>query len=95
MKVLPKIHGPRRKLEKPLQALLAWALRPDDPSEGWTQLKPRLDQETKQWTTWQGDLETEGQDTFVGESGFTYRRTAGKALRMLRSLHTTGFASFA
>lgn len=95
MKVLPKLHGPRRKLEKPLQALLAWALQPDNPDEGWTKLKPRLDDETKKWTKWQESLEAEGLEPILKELGFAYRRTARKALRMLRSLYTTGFASFA
>ena len=95
MKVLPKFHGPRGKLEKPLQALLAWALQPGNPDEGWTKLKPRLDDETKKWTRWQESLETEGLEPFLAELGFAYERTARKALRMLRSLYTTGFASFA
>jgi len=30
MKVLPKFHGPRQKLEKPLREVLRWALRKDD-----------------------------------------------------------------
>ncbi|MFQ6057923.1 MAG: McrB family protein [Anaerolineae bacterium] len=95
MKVLPKLHGPRGKLEKPLQALLAWALQPDNHDEGWTKLKPRLDDETKKWTKWEESLETGGLEPFLAELNFAYPRTARKALRMLRSLYTTGFASFA
>jgi 5-methylcytosine-specific restriction protein B len=32
MKVLPKFHGSRGKLQRPLDALLAWCLDPDAPS---------------------------------------------------------------
>lgn len=31
MKVLPKFHGSRAKLEKPLRAVLAWCLNPEQP----------------------------------------------------------------
>ncbi|MDQ3541360.1 MAG: AAA family ATPase [Chloroflexota bacterium] len=31
MKVLPKFHGSRGKLQRPLEALLAWCLNPDEP----------------------------------------------------------------
>lgn len=95
MKVLPKFHGPRGKLEKPLQVLLAWAFQPGNPGEGWARLKPGLDDETKKWTKWQESLEIEGLEAFLAELNCVYPRSARKALRMLRSLYTTGFASFA
>jgi len=95
MKVLPKFHGPRQKLETPLWQVLNWCLR-DQVSDGsvspqkvWKQItgeekQPSGDDITAQLRDW---------DNIVGK--FRYSNTAKKVLQMLRQLYETGFASFA
>jgi hypothetical protein len=95
MKVLPKFHGPRQKLETPLWQVLNWCLR-DQVSDGsvspqkvWKQItdeekQPSGDDITAQLRDW---------DNIVGK--FRYPNTAKKVLQMLRQLYETGFASFA
>jgi len=92
MKVLPKFHGPRAKLEKPLQTVLAWALDPGNAREA---LRSGLESEMSRWTGQQQELEGEDGEPLLSGHPFTYPLTAKKALRMLRRLYTTGFASFA
>jgi hypothetical protein len=82
MKVLPKFHGSRGKLEPALLTVLAWCMDPDvlndqavtdalDQVEGGNDLKETLSQ-----------------------MSYIYPKTAEKVRRMLWALHTTGFASF-
>lgn len=40
MKVLPKFHGPRARLEKPMRAVLAWAGLPASVDELTTKQQP-------------------------------------------------------
>lgn len=92
MKVLPKFHGPRSKLEQPLRSTLAWTLSPTK-AEG---VRQQVEEQTKDADAClilrrQLDAYLSG-----GESSpFRYANTARKAVRMLQSLHTLGFGSFA
>ncbi|MDQ3328502.1 MAG: hypothetical protein M3506_08280, partial [Chloroflexota bacterium] len=82
MKVLPKFHGSRGKLEAPLCAVLAWCLNPDVPDP--VQIDGALSnvEDANQATAKLAGLE------------YTHRRTATRAVRMLRALYTDGFAAF-
>jgi 5-methylcytosine-specific restriction endonuclease McrBC GTP-binding regulatory subunit McrB len=95
MKVLPKFHGPRQKLEKPLWQVLNWCLKDGvgdgsvSPQKVWKQItgeekQPSGDDIAAQLRDW---------DNIVGK--FRYPNTAKKVLQMLRQLYETGFASFA
>jgi hypothetical protein len=83
MKVLPKFHGPRQKLERPLWLVLKWcAINQEEfnnkkPEEIINLLEDLLKEEVK-----------------LSEK-FKYPRTAIKVLTMLRQLYETGFTSFA
>lgn len=82
MKVLPKFHGSRGKLESPLCAVLAWCLDPDTPQE-----------ETVLDALKQLDI---GDDVAeeLEKLNYRYPFTAERARRMLRLLYTEGFAAF-
>jgi energy-coupling factor transporter ATP-binding protein EcfA2 len=95
MKVLPKFHGPRQKLEKPLWQVLNWCLEEEvsdgsvSPQKVWKQItgeekQPSGDDIAAQLRDW---------NSIVGK--FRYPNTAKKVLQMLRQLYETGFASFA
>jgi 5-methylcytosine-specific restriction enzyme B len=80
MKVLPKFHGSRKKLEEPLRGVLAWCLDPDSPVG----------------QAIEDVLKEDDANIFESLSQLSYKlpKTAERARRMLRSLYTTGFASF-
>jgi predicted RNA-binding protein with PUA-like domain len=82
MKVLPKFHGSRGKLESPLRAVLAWCVDPDAPAEG------AIDDALQQ-------LES-GDDAREALSQLKYEcpAAAERVMRMLRVLYTDGFAAF-
>lgn len=82
MKVLPKFHGSRGKLEGPLHAVLAWCVNPDAPAQD------RLADELRK-------IES-GDDLAETLSQITYRcpATARRAIRLLRALYADGFAAF-
>jgi energy-coupling factor transporter ATP-binding protein EcfA2 len=82
MKVLPKFHGSRGKLEGPLQAVLAWCVNPDAPAQD------MLADELRK-------IES-GDDVAETLSQITYRcpATARRAIRLLRALYADGFAAF-
>ncbi|MCS7185767.1 MAG: hypothetical protein RMK89_02300 [Armatimonadota bacterium] len=99
VKVLPKFHGPRQKLEKPLWHVMNWCLK--NPI---SDLKPN---ELVQ-KVWEQLSDSSDQKQLSGESvaevlsrwndsktKFRHPATARKALQMLRQLYETGFASFA
>ncbi|MCX7968392.1 MAG: hypothetical protein N3B10_07875 [Armatimonadetes bacterium] len=99
VKVLPKFHGPRQKLEKPLWHVMNWCLK--NPI---SDLKPN---ELVQ-KVWEQLADGSDQKQLSGESvaevlsrwndsktKFRHPATARKALQMLRQLYETGFASFA
>ena len=97
MKVLPKFHGPRQKLEKPLWLVLNWCL--EDKSEN---SKPLSDLKREIWEKLTGkEKEPTVDDNDIAsvieempKDKFKYPRTAKKVLMMLRQLYETGFASF-
>lgn len=92
MKVLPKFHGPRSKLEQPLRAVLAWAINPTDP-ESMNQEAEEVTHDAAACLRLRQALSTH---LSGGESTpFRYPNTAHKVVRMLQSLHTMGFASYA
>jgi len=107
MKVLPKFHGPRQKLERPLREILKWSAANDTPEwvkdltkqptlQDIVSLLGKLAQPQKRQ---EGAEKQEGtnrqEDAQQQESKFRYPATAKKALQMLRQLYETGFASFA
>ena len=84
MKVLPKFHGSRGKLEAPLRAVLAWCVNPLAPDIGPIALK--LDQCESPHAAMQF-LEQVQQNS-------TYPKTTARVARMVWALYTDGFASF-
>lgn len=83
MKVLPKFHGSRTKLEDPLKEVLAWCIDPLEPN-----IK-RIDEITQN-----GSETIKNIIQGLNEQTYQYPHTARRVIRMLRSLYTTGFASF-
>jgi len=82
MKVLPKFHGSRGKLESPLRAVLAWCFNPDSP-------------DTLKIDGALANIENADQATgSLNSLPFTHPRTAARTIRMLRALYTDGFAAF-
>lgn len=92
MKVLPKFHGNRRKLEKPLLLVLKFAktgeIREEDAEKG----------EEELWKEIFGASEVGDTKAVIKEmkrvKDYKYKHTGKKALRMLRQLYEVGFASF-
>lgn len=82
MKVLPKFHGSRGKLEEPLKRVLAWCLLPNAPDY------ETVDEALK------GQEDTGAVIRALEGQTYRFARTAAKARRMLWELYTSGFASF-
>jgi len=82
MKVLPKFHGARAKLEAPLRSLLAWCVDPEVPAD------QAIGDELK-------DIDV-AEDISEALSGLGYQlpKTAARAARMLRTVCVEGFAAF-
>ncbi len=82
MKVLPKLHGSRGKLEGPLVALHAWCINPDAPEP----------------SSLEADIEGLGDDVDViamlAARDTIYQKTAQRVRQMLRDLYTDGFTAF-
>jgi hypothetical protein len=80
MKVLPKFHGSRGRLEAPLSAVLAWCVNPGAPD-----IKAVEDA-----------LRDAGPDETVRQAvaSSLYPKTAKRVQRMLSRLYTDGFAAF-
>ena len=81
-KLLPKVHGSRRKLEKPLAALWGICLKSDDKGK-----------DTDKPTTLQATREEFGKDFYESHCRFPW--TGEKIARMYRQAVDNGFASFA
>ncbi len=87
MKVLPKFHGGRSKLEAPLRAVLAWCVNPAEPAS--QQVAETLDRALQN-----------NHDVYAAlRQALTdlqpqIPQTAAKTCRMLAHLYTTGFAAF-
>ncbi|MCD6560080.1 MAG: hypothetical protein J7K57_09510, partial [Palaeococcus sp.] len=80
MKILPKFHGNRKKLEIPLKEVLKLCLA-EDPKINPSELKGQdIVDILKNWKT--------------QRDSFRFKHTAKKVLRMLRQLYEIGFASF-
>lgn len=79
MKVLPKFHGSRGKLQRPLEALLAWCLVPDDP-------KPILPMPVAGGEP--------GPLAQLRTLDYVLPKTTERVQRMLAELQTDGFTSF-
>jgi len=82
MKVLPKFHGSREKLEQALIAVLAWCLDPAAPN-------PQSITVPQQGGQGVDDMPA------LAERSYRYPSTAERVRRMLRALYETGFAAFA
>ncbi len=82
MKVLPKFHGNRKKLEKPL--LLIFKLAKTGNISG----------EEIRFEEQQSRLDTILNELRNLEGNYKFKHTARKVLRMLRQLYEIGFASF-
>jgi len=81
MKVLPKFHGNRKKLERPLKEVLRLCLK-ENANFDIEELKS-LDDVVDVISNWENKQEN-----------FRFKHTARKTLRMLRQLYEIGFASF-
>lgn len=79
MKVLPKFHGSRTKLERPLLLVLRWCANPDED----------LDQANEAYATLEIAL-----SKAPTEENLKLPATAARVRRMLGALETNGFASF-
>jgi 5-methylcytosine-specific restriction endonuclease McrBC GTP-binding regulatory subunit McrB len=79
MKILPKFHGNRKKLEKPLKEVLKTCL-----ADGIINVDGLDDRKVIELL--------ENWDSMKEE--FRFKHTAKKLLRMLRQLYEIGFASF-
>ncbi|WP_456394816.1 hypothetical protein [Thermococcus sp.] len=93
MKVLPKFHGNRKKLEKPLLIALKMA------KEGKLNGNEAKKKAEELWNELFGERTSSNRvETIVREmentEDYTYKHTARKTLRMLRQLYEIGFASF-
>ncbi len=82
MKVLPKFHGSRNKLEAPLRAVLAWCIDPTNPDV--MPLATKLDQCDSASAVVQ----------LLRQQTYLYPHTAARIRRMFWSIYTDGFASF-
>ena len=87
MKVLPKFHGGRSKLEAPLRAVLAWCVNPAEPAS--QQVAETLDRALQSNHDIYATLRQALSDLQP-----QMPQTAAKVRRMLAHLYTTGFAAF-
>ena len=85
IKVLPKFHGSRSRLEKPLCAVLAWCVNPGTPD---TKAVEDALQDVGSDKTVQQAIES---SLFLYPK---YPKTAERVQRMLARLYTDGFAAF-
>ena len=83
MKVLPKFHGSRSKLEEPLKTILAWCINPQAPDLDRVELAVKDEQSSVMMLIQK-----------LEELPYSLPFTARRVIRMLRALYTTGFAAF-
>jgi len=101
MKVLPKFHGNRKKLEEPLKVILVGCLRQENnsPVKFRVSFTERANTRTLELPT---DIDKLNREAIIEmltnwekyENNFRFKHTARKVLRMLRQLYEIGFASF-
>ena len=82
MKILPKFHGSRQRLEEPLIALIAWCQDPSSPDRG--QIREII-RDAKNAETMEAQL---------ARLPHRFEHTANRAIRLLWSAHVEGFAAF-
>nr|WP_297093195.1 AAA family ATPase [Thermococcus sp.] len=95
MKILPKFHGNRKRLEKPLTKVLEACIR----GEFGVKFKENNQEKSLKMPR---DIEKISSGAIIEmlanwesyRENFRFRHTAKKVLRMLRQLHEIGFASF-
>ncbi|MDK2782454.1 MAG: 5-methylcytosine-specific restriction enzyme [Thermococcaceae archaeon] len=100
MKVLPKFHGNRKKLEKPLKEVLRHCITGTENGKQ-TIVKVEVDDKEIELKL-PDDISKLGSDIIVVifrkwetyKDNFRFKHTAKKVLRMLRQLYEIGFASF-
>ena len=95
MKILPKFHGNRGKLETPLCRMLAWAVDP----KNWRDVIKEIAEKDGGIKNDPQKILPGGPDELYSEitkdrGSVKYERTAEKIVRMLYQLYTTGFTSF-
>ena len=94
MKVLPKFHGNRAKLEIPLLKVVNWTLKERLNEKDNNELRKKV------WKIVAGNSEEIIPESIskvletLEEGKFKYPHTARKVLRMLYQLYTDGYASF-
>ncbi|AMM54972.1 hypothetical protein TQ32_04495 [Pyrococcus kukulkanii] len=93
MKILPKFHGNRKKIEKPLLLLLKLAKGGELKEEDVHKTADELFKEIFGTENWQDKSEAVVKE-LTNLGSYVYRHTAKKVLRMLRQLYEIGFASF-
>lgn len=82
MKVLPKFHGSRGKLEQPLKQVLTWCVNPDVPEAS------VISDAFASTGQWEDVLQK------LANLDYRYPKTAARVRRMLWALYTSGFAAF-
>ena len=82
MKVLPKFHGSRAKLEDPLIRVLGWSLNPLNP-----------DTTTVRQVVAQA-MTAEAMEELLQMLPYQFPHTARRAIRLLRTAYVDGFAAF-
>ena len=94
MKVLPKIHGNRSKIDIPLRMLLVWAID----AENWNEIVKEFEDESRRFKKEYLEKLQKGPMEFLSTVCASrqpkYQKTAEKVARMIYQLYTTGFASF-
>jgi 5-methylcytosine-specific restriction endonuclease McrBC GTP-binding regulatory subunit McrB len=93
MKILPKIHGNRGKVEDPLNRMLAWTIEPEKWKETIEEIQEngRMKNEYLQVL---GKTPMDFLSKVAGSRKIKYRHTAEKIARMLYQLCSTGFTSY-
>ncbi len=87
MKVLPKFHGSRGRLEAPLKQVLAWCVDPANPALA--QVEDAIQQALSDHSDLRRALDAVRENLLL-----RLPHTANKVLRLLWLLYTTGFAAF-
>ncbi|WP_461867159.1 hypothetical protein [Thermococcus sp.] len=93
MKILPKFHGNRKKLEKPLLLVLKLAKNGNLTGDEWKKKPEELFKEIFETDSTDKRLEIVLNKMEEVEN-YKFKHTAKKVLRMLRQLYEIGFASF-
>lgn len=82
MKILPKFHGSRQRLEGPLVSVIAWCGNPMDPAIALVR------------EAIQGARSPQEMEELLLAVPYRFKQTATRAVRMLWTAHVEGFAAF-